>query len=189
MLCTQVYLSTVVNEWLIHWVTSYEQISCIIIKSPKCDNKYMHLIIHTLWGCDITVPHKGNSHSVWVVSFHQSMSRWGNGEPGNCTHIIAIARNPYFFQKVYPFSSIWNKSYNLVIMTALQIAPRTRTKLVEANQCYYHFTQCSLSPGLTLVESKSTNPTSTSYEVVSLLWWPVDLSGHMNYPPGPRSLM
>ena len=62
-------------------------------------------------------------------------------------------------------------------------------KLVEANQHYYHLTQCLLSPSLTLVECKSTNPTSISYEVVSLLRWPVDLLGHTSDLLGPRSPM
>ena len=47
------------------------------------------------------------------------------------------AQKLLFYHVICPFSSIWNKSYNLAIMEALQIAPRTQTKLVEASQHHY----------------------------------------------------
>ena len=70
-------------------VISYKQLSCIIIyKTSKGVNKYMQLIIPTI----VQLWHDGALQSklslVYIVCFHQSMSKWGNGESGNYTHVI-----------------------------------------------------------------------------------------------------
>ena len=94
---------------------------------------------------------------MYIVCFHWSMSVWGNREPGNYTHIIPMPRNSHIITRNCPFSSIWNKLHNLVIMIVLQIAPRTWIKmpLIEASQHYYHLTQCPLSASLTLVNANA----------------------------------
>ena len=66
-------------------LVSYKWLSCRIIKSTvsKGVNKYMQLIIPTI----VLLWHDSTPQSklslVYIVCFHWSVSRWGNGEPGN----------------------------------------------------------------------------------------------------------
>ena len=57
----------------------------------------------------------------------------------------------------------------VVMMTMLVVVTTTKMQLVEASQHFLYLTQCSLTKRLTLIECENTNPTSTSYKVVSSL--------------------
>ena len=54
----QAHLSTVINDQFIIWtITMYNYFTPL-----KGVNKYMKLIILTLYSCDMIVPYKANSH-------------------------------------------------------------------------------------------------------------------------------
>ena len=78
-------------------VVSYKWLTCIVIQSAvyishlKVSiniNRYPQLIIPTI----VWFWHDGTLQGIislgYIVCFHQSMSRWGNGETGNYIHII-----------------------------------------------------------------------------------------------------
>ena len=71
-------------------------------------------------------------------------------------------------------AQIWNKLHNLAVMVALQIAPRTRTKLVEASQLHYQLTQCLLPPSSMLTDCDVTYFTFCASPLVAVttLWPP-----------------
>ena len=90
----------------------------------------MQLIILTLYGCDMMVPYKANTHSVFpsVYVWVRQQEAW-KLHPYN-----SDGKKSVFYHKICPFGSMWNKSHNLAIMVALQIVPRARTKQVDASQ-------------------------------------------------------
>ena len=82
----------------------YAQLYITIFMSPHGVNKYTRLKKYTyivrLWHDSVL---QTKLSLVYTVFFHQSMSGWGNGEPGNYTHIISMPRNFMFYHIMCPF--------------------------------------------------------------------------------------
>ena len=105
-------------------------------------------------------------------SFYVQVRQWGAWKlhPYN-----SDARKSVFYHIISPFSSMWNESHDLVVMVALQIAPRTRTKLVEVSQHHHQLIRCLLSPSFMLTQCDVTYstflcwPFSDSDQVVATL--------------------
>ena len=97
---------------------------------------------------------------VYIVCFHWSMSRWGNGEPGNYTHIILMARNLCFITKSAHSARFGIGCIITFFVTRMVLwnSPITRTK-TGWGQSASLFTMLAV-PRSTLVKNENSHPYS-----------------------------
>ena len=117
--------------------------------------------------------HDSALQSKILISVHSvfpSVYVWGRQWGAWSLHPYnSDAQKFMFYHIICPFSSIWNESHGLAVMVVLQIAPRTRTKLVEASQHHVH--KCLLSQSFMLTQSVITYSTFCVLVAVTE-WWP-----------------
>ena len=74
---------------------NFKHLMCTILSQllNKMQNQFHKFLVYYLYGFDMTKDLQWKCKLVHIVCFHQSMSRWGNKEPRNNTHLISLPRN------------------------------------------------------------------------------------------------
>ena len=93
--------------------------------------------------------YKGKFKLVYIVHFHQSMSGWGNREPGNYTHINPMPNYHIFILPIPAFTTqILKPSISLWVLVCLVISDFSTT--ITHNQQALFLQACSDCCSLTL---------------------------------------
>ena len=79
-----------------------------------------------------------------MVCFHQSMSRWGNEEPGNYTHIIPLPRDYFIYAQFGTNFKFWGHNDYIFLFVLLVISTIRMVSTVSslASKHFCSFAHC-----------------------------------------------